>query len=140
MITKSGIVCDAPQGAVMQAKKGHILVVDDEADLRDVVIMSFERRGHVTYQAGNSVEALSVMENNKIDVVISDIRMPGGDGLRLLAEVKRRNPDIPVVFIITGFTDFTDEDLLSRGCKAIFNKPFDINALVTAVEKVIVKS
>jgi two-component system response regulator (stage 0 sporulation protein F) len=121
----------------MENMKRTLLVVDDEPDLREILVFAFERKGYLVFEAGNAVEALEVVKRNKIDVIISDIRMPGGDGIQLLEGVKKMNPNIPTLLFVTGFADISFEEAYDMGCEAIFSKPFDTKVLVTAVENLL---
>ncbi|MDM8541327.1 response regulator [Desulfococcaceae bacterium HSG9] len=81
-----------------------ILLVDDEEDIRDVLSISLEDRGYQVYTAENGQTALDMYDQMKPSIVITDIKMPGIDGIELLRELKRRNPDIEVI-MITGHGD-----------------------------------
>ena len=67
-----------------------ILVVDDEAALRLLLMRELEDRGHVVTAAPHPAEALRLLEAEPVDLVLTDIRMPGLSGLQLTAEVRRR--------------------------------------------------
>ena len=121
----------------MEAKKTTLLIVDDEPDLREVLGFTFERKGYVVLTAGNAIEAMEVVKKNKIDVIISDIRMAGGDGIQLLEEVKKINPDMPTMLFVTGFADISFQEAYDKGADAIFSKPFDTKVLLAAVEKLL---
>ena len=114
-----------------------ILVVDDEAPLRKALVFDFKRKGFNVLDAGNGADAFELVKKNKIDVVLTDVRMPGGDGVELLDRVKAQNPAIPVVMFITGFADLTLEDAYDKGADAVFAKPFDRKALMAAVVKAV---
>jgi CheY-like chemotaxis protein len=118
---------------VPEAKDVTILVVDDEAPLRKAIMFDFERRGFKVLGAACGNEAFEVIKNNKIQVVLSDVRMPNGDGVELLDKIKAIDPEIPVVMFITGFADLTSEDAYNKGADAIFAKPFDRKELIGSV-------
>lgn len=107
-----------------------ILVVDDELDLREIIASEFEFQKAQVFQAENVAAALKILESNHIDLVISDIRMPGATGIDLLDMVKVKNISIPPVVLITGFADITLEDAFNRGAEALINKPFKLDDLV----------
>lgn len=111
-----------------------ILVVDDEVPLREAIAFDFKRKGYQIYQAPNGKEAFNTLQREKIDLVISDIRMPGGDGIELLTRAREANIRIPII-LITGYADITPEDALKKGAQAVFSKPFDRKALFAEVEK-----
>ena len=82
--------------------KGRLLVVDDESELREMLARHFRLLDYFVELAGNGREALEVLARTRIDVVISDIRMPEMDGVALLREVRRQYPMVRVI-MITGY-------------------------------------
>ncbi len=120
---------------VLQGKR--LLVVDDENDLRDIVSAVFRRAGCEILEAENGRSALEIVARESIDVVITDIRMSGGDGVELLTEIRRRNVSSPAVVLITGFSDLTEEEALRKGANAILAKPFRLQTILDVVAKAI---
>jgi CheY-like chemotaxis protein len=114
----------------MTSLKGRkILVADDEPMLREILKDVLEFEGAVVKEASNGKEAFSQLLSNPIEAVVSDIRMPGGDGLELLEKLRERNFETPVVLLITGFSDLSHDAAYSKGADAVFSKPFDVNEL-----------
>lgn len=118
-------------------KKFTILVVDDETALREALVFDFARRGFTVLEASNGRAAFEQVKKNRIDVVLSDVRMPNGDGVELLDNVKAMHPELPVVMFITGYADISVQESYNKGADAIFSKPFDRNALFAAVMRAI---
>lgn len=114
-----------------------VLIVDDDEALRKALIFDFKRRGFTVLEAQNGSQAFDIVKSNKVDVVISDVRMPGGDGVELLDKIKALNPRIPVVMFITGFADLSIEEAYDKGADSVFQKPFDRKMLMAAVAKVL---
>jgi CheY-like chemotaxis protein/Tfp pilus assembly protein PilZ len=114
-------------------KKPSILIVDDEPDLRDAIAFDFQRADFRVLTAASGEEAFRILEENEIDVVLSDIGMANGGGIELLEKIKARNPFQPVVMLITGFADITLEEAFKKGADAVFSKPFDRKMLMQAV-------
>ncbi len=108
----------------------NILVVDDEVDLREIVASELDYMGAKVFQAGNIIAADAVLKEQKIDLIISDIRMPGGTGVDLLKTVKARNIFLPPMILITGFADITPEGAYAEGAEALLNKPFQLDELI----------
>ncbi len=79
-----------------------ILVVDDERSMRDFLKILLEKEGHTVCSAGDGIEALTALEEQGIDAVVSDIRMPRMGGIQLLEAVKNKYPQLPVI-MITAF-------------------------------------
>ena len=107
-----------------------LLVVDDEIDLRDIVASELEFMGAKVYQAENILSAQKLLASHKVDLIISDIRMPGGTGVDLLDVVKAHDVHVPPVILITGFADITNEDAFDKGAEALLNKPFKLDDLI----------
>jgi len=115
-----------------------ILVVDDEPDLREIISLEFEMLGWKTLMAENGRQAYDLIKTNKINVVISDIRMPGGDGVELVDRLREASFEVPVVLFISGFADITREEAYAKGVEAIFSKPFDRKVLVRTVKQYLI--
>jgi len=112
-----------------------ILVVDDEEGLRKAIVFDFKRKGYQVLEAGNGAEAFKIVQDTHVDVILSDVRMPGGDGIELLDKTKNLNPELPILMFITGFADLTLEEAYNKGADAVFSKPFDRKELLAAVMK-----
>ena len=81
----------------------NILIVDDEEELVASLKTNFELEGYRVFTAFGGYDALEIVNSEEIDFVLSDIRMPEGDGEMLLKKLQFSNPEIPVVLIISGF-------------------------------------
>jgi len=119
-----------------QNGSGRILVVDDDDDICSTISAVFKDSGLDTLIATSGFDALQLIATNNVTVVISDVRMANGNGLELLAAVKKHYPKLPV-FLITGYDDMTSEDALRQGAEELFNKPFDIRRLISTVKTTI---
>lgn len=119
----------------MVLKGRTILVVDDEADLREIVASELEYMGASVLQAENVASAKSVIGDHKIDLIVSDIRMPGGTGVDLLNYIKSRSINVPPIILITGFADITLEDAFNKGAEALLSKPFKLEELIETAIK-----
>lgn len=115
-----------------------VLVVDDEPDLRDLLAYEFEEIGFNVIQAESGRDGAAVFDSNSINVIISDIRMPGGSGLDLLDHVRENSKKkMPPFFLITGFADVSEEQAIAKGARCLFHKPFDIDEIMNAVRSAI---
>jgi CheY-like chemotaxis protein len=115
-------------------KKKTVLIVDDAADLREALRSDFQRDGYEVLEASDGREGFKVFKSNKVDIVISDVRMPHADGISLLNLMKRSSPEIPVIMLINDQTDLSVEDAYNQGAEVLFSKPFDRKALKSAVK------
>ncbi len=110
-----------------------ILVVDDDPDIRELISAIFLRVGYKTLTADCGLNALEIVNSTSIDVVVTDIRMPNGDGLFLLEKIRTRDPKVPIVFIVTGYSDISESEFISKGATKVFLKPFSQILLVDEV-------
>jgi CheY-like chemotaxis protein len=113
-----------------------LLVVDDEIDLRDIISSELEFMGAKVFQSSNISDAKKVLKNNLIDLIVSDIRMPGGTGLDLLDYLRAEGPRSTPVILITGFADISIEEAFSKGAEALLSKPFQLDDLIKQVERI----
>lgn len=116
---------------------GHLLFVDDEPGMREMVKIVLENVGHVVDVAADGVEALALLQENNYDLVIHDLRMPEMDGIELLGRIKEINKDLPVV-VLTAFSSWDDAVQAMRlGAYDYLKKPFDNGDLRALVERAI---
>jgi signal transduction histidine kinase len=115
---------------------GNILLVDDEEDIREVVGMSLTDIGYTVHTAENGEKALDLFRHITPPIVMTDIKMPGVDGIELLQQIKRENPETEVV-MITGHGDM---DLAIKSLKYeatdFITKPINVEALEIALKRV----
>src|SRR5690606_2585354 len=97
--------------------------VDDEKVLCDAIAFDFKRKGYNVLCAYNGGDAFKIVQSQPVDLILSDVRMPNGDGVELLTNVKNHNYAIPIVMFITGFADLTLEQAYDMGVDAVFAKP-----------------
>ncbi|MDB5984315.1 MAG: sigma-54-dependent Fis family transcriptional regulator [Pseudomonas sp.] len=113
----------------------NVLVVDDEPKLCDLLASALGQGEITVFTAGNGLHALAVLEREEIDLVISDWRMPGMDGPQLLAEIKVRFPDLPVIVMTAYSTVKNAVQSMRNGAFDYISKPFDIDELDITVNK-----
>lgn len=118
-------------------KGAKILIVDDEEGIRYVLSSTCEMFGATTFTAENGREAIKVLEANTIDVAISDIRMPGGDGMEFLDAAKAMPEAKTRVILMSGFSDVTPEIATERGAAALIAKPFNVRELIELVSSLL---
>ena len=106
-----------------------ILVVDDELSMREFLKILLEKEGYAVSVAPDASTALEVTAQEEIHLVITDIRMPGMSGLELLAELKHRTPDLPVI-MITAFASPDDAVVaMKNGAFDYITKPFNVDEI-----------
>ncbi|WP_042698024.1 sigma-54 dependent transcriptional regulator [Azospirillum sp. B506] len=112
-----------------------ILIVDDEVRLAEVTAVALEARGFPAHFVGSAAAALAWLEDNRVSLILTDLRMPGLDGRALLAALQSARPEIPVV-IVTAYASVPDAVALVReGAFDYISKPFEIDDLVATIER-----
>lgn len=114
-----------------------ILIVDDEAKLRNILKIMLSLHGHQVEEAGNGREALELVGSHAYDLIISDIRMPEMDGLALLDRLKENNVACPVIMITAFATVDSAVEAMKRGAIDYITKPFEEERIVLTVEKAV---
>ena len=109
-----------------------VLVVDDEAPTRKYVSVNLKARGYEVLTAGDGTEALKLVAEHPIDLLILDIGMPGPDGLEVLAAV-RRDMDVPVVMLSARGQERDKVTALDLGADDYLTKPFGVEELLARV-------
>jgi DNA-binding NtrC family response regulator len=108
----------------------HLLLVDDEAALREAIAERLSDHGFIVEQAGNGEEAIARLSDFAFDVLITDLRLPGVDGRAVLDAALERYPDI-IAIIITGFGTVKDAvNAIKQGAADFVTKPFQFDALL----------
>jgi DNA-binding NtrC family response regulator len=114
--------------------KGWILVVDDEPLKRITLQIELTEAGYQVYEAAEAKTALRVLEARPIDVVVTDLRMPGMDGLMFLEHVKQRRPDVHVILMTAYGTVDTAVAAMKRGAYDYLTKPFTTDVLLSKID------
>ncbi len=113
-----------------------ILLVDDEEDIRDILKLTLTDRGYSVLTAENGAQGLKLFKEHRPPIVISDIKMPGMDGITLLEKIKNEDPDAEII-MITGHGDMNLAiNSFRREAVEFIVKPIDINTLDSALKKV----
>ncbi|MFO0547613.1 MAG: sigma-54 dependent transcriptional regulator [Polyangiaceae bacterium] len=116
-------------------ERKQILVVDDEANLRRVLVAQLTRDGYDVHAAEDGEVALAVLREHHIDLVITDLRMPKLDGMDLLRAALRDDPSRPVIMITAHGTVETAVEALKTGAFDYLTKPFDQDEVRIVVRK-----
>lgn len=119
----------------MNAHNATALVVDDDDTLREVIVFELTRLRLKTMQATNGKEALAIVKANKIHIVISDIKMPGGDGVELLTKIREMHPSMPIFIFVSGYSELSPEAAIAIGARRFFAKPFDRTEFINEIRQ-----
>ena len=115
--------------------RAKVLVVDDDRAVGTVLVALLSQAGHDARAVTSGAEALAALAGRPIDVVVSDLRMPGMDGLELLAEVRKRAPGIPVILLTAHGNVPLAVEAMRAGAADFLLKPFDRDEVLFAVAK-----
>ncbi|MBP5986821.1 MAG: sigma 54-interacting transcriptional regulator [Azonexus sp.] len=118
----------------------HVLVVDDDEDILRLLTMRLRARGFRVTAVGSAEQALAQIAVDPPRVVVSDVRLPGQDGLALFEEVRRTRPTLPVI-LLTAHGNIPDAvDATSRGVFGYLTKPFDSQILLEKIDRALLLS
>jgi len=113
----------------------HLLFVDDEATLRGLMAERLGERGFEVVEADSGERALAMLDQFAFDIIITDLRLPGIDGSRLIEAARDRYPGI-VAIVITGYGTVKDAvDAIKRGASDFIAKPFQFDELIHVLQK-----
>jgi two-component system, NtrC family, response regulator GlrR len=115
--------------------KARILVVDDDPSLLRVVSMRLDKEGYQVFTAESAQKALAQLDASGAELVLTDLKMAGMDGLALFEAVARRYPGLPVIIMTAHGTVPNAVAALRRGVFGYLTKPFEAQALVAEVER-----
>jgi len=113
-----------------------ILIVDDETSQRELIGGFLKKQGHEVFLAGSGAEALGRLKDTRVDLVISDFKMPGMSGLELLRGVKAVNPEIPFILVTAYGTVETAVQTMKEGAADYITKPLDLEELLLRIGRV----
>jgi DNA-binding NtrC family response regulator len=125
---------------VSVARKTQILIVDDEPNVRRVLGTLLEQAGYEATRAESAEQALDLVRSQDPDLVITDLKMPGMDGMELLACLHETFPEIPVVMLTAHGTVDNAVDAMKRGALDFIAKPFDKEQVLALVEKTVAQA
>ena len=123
-----GWLAESPKAAHANSRMYGILIVDDETCVRDILRIAMRQEGFAVWLAADGQEALDLYQRNQetIDVVLMDVRMPGLDGPQTLAALQNLNPQVRCCFMSGSLGGYTEERLFQLGAVAILPKPFHL--------------
>ena len=126
----------APGGHVRDGcRRPNVLLVDDDADMRALLKVVLEAEGYRVLEAGGGDEA-AALASQRVDAVILDKEMPGASGFEVLARLRRRHPEVPVIFITAFGGRRAAEQALRGGARCYLEKPVRMAEIVDAVARV----
>jgi putative nucleotidyltransferase with HDIG domain len=112
-----------------------VLIVDDDHLVRDALRFALEDAGYDVWAVAHGADALAVLESQAVDIVLSDIFMPGMNGFELLKQIRHRRPDVPVI-LVTGFGNIEmARQALKEGATDFITKPYNVSEIPILIER-----
>jgi DNA-binding NtrC family response regulator len=112
-----------------------VLIVDDDHLVRDALRFALEDAGYDVWAVAHGADALAVLESQAVDIVLSDIFMPGMNGFELLKQIRQRRPDVPVI-LVTGFGNIEmARQALKEGATDFITKPYNVSEIPILIER-----
>jgi DNA-binding NtrC family response regulator len=118
-----------------ESRTAAILIVEDEAKMRRLLELNLGEDGFATFSAGDAETGLKLLQQNSIDLVVTDLKLPGMDGLEFLQTIKRQNAALPVV-VMTAFGSVeTAVEAMKAGASDYVLKPFSLTEMRMVIHK-----
>lgn len=124
---------------IKNKKRETILIVDDDKAIRDLLKRILEREGYACESAVDAEEAIDFLKDQRYDLVISDVAMPGKSGIQLLEEIRTNYPNIPTLMISGNSTRKTAESVISMGAYDFLVKPFQKKQVLISVSNALMR-
>ncbi len=120
----------------------NVMVVEDNEKNRKLVRVVLKAKGYNIIEAATGEEALNLLKNQKPDIILMDIQLPGIDGLTLIKQIKASviTKDIPIIAVTAYAMKGDEQKILDTGCDAYVSKPINTQELPLIVEKYIKKT
>ncbi len=112
-----------------------ILIVDDEKNYPLILSAVLEEENFETLTANSGRTALEILDNSDVDLVLTDMKMPGMDGIELLEQIKTKNPELPVIMMTAHGTVDKAVEAMQKGAYSYILKPFENDRLILYVKK-----
>ena len=114
-----------------------VLIVDDQKNYPLILGAILEEEGFETFTANSGRDALEILANTDIDLVLTDMKMPSMDGIELLERIKDKNQDLPVIMMTAHGTVDKAVEAMQKGAYSYILKPFDNDQLIVYVNKAV---
>ena len=144
---QAGSVCRGNAAETYRVSMAHILIIDDDDSVRDILKRFLERFGYIVSLASSGREGLRLLQQKKTDIVITDIFMPEMDGLEVILEIRKRchrlSGSLPVIAISGGILTMSAKPISfldqarAFGAARVFQKPLDFAGIQTAIQELL---
>lgn len=114
----------------------HILVVDDEPQICELLAIYLRKQGYTTSSVGNSKAALEFLKNQHTDLVVLDIGLADDDGLRVLTDIKKQHPTVKVIMLTgMGLVEDLLQEAVQKGADGYVSKDLPLDELLMSIER-----
>ena len=115
----------------------HILLIEDDDTLREAVSQNLARAGHTVIEAADGDQGLALFRTNQVDLVLTDLVMPGKEGIQTIIEIRREQPELPIVAMSGGLPrSGTYLGIAGKlGARYVLAKPFTPQELLAAINQ-----
>ena len=117
----------------VEKKNLTVLIIDDEPDILELMEEEFKYSGYQTLTAICGNDAIKILTDKHVDVVVSDYKMPNGNGMSVLSYVSKMAKP-PIFFFVSGQADVSIEEAVKAGARKFFSKQFDLDDLIKEIE------
>jgi CheY-like chemotaxis protein len=121
----------------MEKQKIRILIVDDEADFRQLLKFWLEKKGYEVLEVGNGQESLVKIKEENPDIVFMDLRMPVMDGVEAIKQIRQFNQDVPIIVISSFVEDPKVKEAMDYGISGVFYKGEEFEKSLVLLESVL---
>lgn len=130
-------VAELPGVVSREARRPRVLVVDDEASIRDLLAKTLALAEYDVDTAQDGRDALDALRSRPYDLLVTDLKMPGLDGMGLIRETRRLSPQLPIVVITAHSTEATAIDSVNLGVNGYLTKPFRITKILSTAARIL---
>ena len=116
-----------------------IMIIEDDEEMRSLLKDFFEEEGFETDSVSNGIDALRMLSKDHVDLIISDVQMPGLTGLDILPRIRRLKPETPIIVMTAYGSNDVRNKSLERGATTYFEKPIRLSQLRTLIREVILR-
>jgi DNA-binding NtrC family response regulator len=106
-----------------------VLLVDDENDVIEFLTELLEDWGYEVQSAKSGNEALRLLAYKKFDILLTDVKMKDGDGMYLIKEMINEKIEVGKILVMTGYTQYPEEEFINLGAQHVFQKPMEAEEL-----------
>ena len=110
-----------------------VLIIDDEPNIRVLLQEEFEDFNADVSVAESGQAALELLKEKHFDIVFTDIKMPNGDGMWLISQIQNKLRQQPQIYLCSGYSSYSSQDLKELGVTKVFQKPFDFLTVVSEI-------